>query len=593
MADAKGFSAGLGIDPSQTPVYGTTEEELQNIQDALKQNLAAVEKRYQQPNLWQVAAGFLKPQLGGFAASLGSASEALAEQVEKRKEMEIPLAQMRSQLAQSNLILQKNVDVSNQIRDWQSKPENQGKLPPPTLIANWKAAAPGLPAVKAFEEQSKAAREQMELQTRAQENAMRAAELNRQLGISVPGAGTIVSPTTVTGGVPGGAPPSGAPTDTSSPIPRIESGNQSGAYNPKTGAAGPWQVMKNTSKDPGFGVTPAKDDSEAELNRVGRDYYHALEQHYQNPVSAAIAYNMGPKAFEDWVSKGSNYADLPKETKDYVAQYAILQNIPNAKSAAESERGPKKILSTGESNFNPLYTQADAAKLRTVNDESLNKVATDRYASLESVANPQTYAESNNAIDQMIKTISKNPDLAKKVTNPLAQRGGLLGGLLNAAEAGMGFHVAGIAGNLNLPVKSAIIGSYDPKTERPFYDLLNTQAAKIAQIQQQMGNVNPGTIRNGEIQIYKNASANPDVQGPNVILYNLQYTKLNNEMLHEMYTKANSILNGKDSDYALNPNSRRQMMDILSSPAMADIQNKYEKRFASLNDQFQRTLGVR
>ena len=39
----------------------------------------ALEKRYEQPNWFKVAAGFAKPQLGGFTASLGSAAEALGK----------------------------------------------------------------------------------------------------------------------------------------------------------------------------------------------------------------------------------------------------------------------------------------------------------------------------------------------------------------------------------------------------------------------------------------------------------------------------------------------------------------------------------
>jgi hypothetical protein len=42
--------------------------------------------------------------LGGFLASVGSASQALGETEEKRREAELPIAQMRTQLAQSKIL---------------------------------------------------------------------------------------------------------------------------------------------------------------------------------------------------------------------------------------------------------------------------------------------------------------------------------------------------------------------------------------------------------------------------------------------------------------------------------------------------------
>ena len=62
-----------GVDVTKINPYGANIEDLQSIRDATQQAVTALEQRYQQPNLFKVAAGFLKPQLGGFGASLGSA----------------------------------------------------------------------------------------------------------------------------------------------------------------------------------------------------------------------------------------------------------------------------------------------------------------------------------------------------------------------------------------------------------------------------------------------------------------------------------------------------------------------------------------
>jgi hypothetical protein len=93
--------------------------------------------------------------------------------------------------------------------------------------------------------------------------------------------------------------------------------------NPKTspkGARGPMQVMPGTNRDPGFGVKPAQDDSEAERARVGRDYLGAMVGRYNDPAKALAAYNAGPGRVDAAISKhGSNWlAHMPAETRAYV-----------------------------------------------------------------------------------------------------------------------------------------------------------------------------------------------------------------------------------------------------------------------------------
>ncbi len=90
------------------------------------------------------------------------------------------------------------------------------------------------------------------------------------------------------------------------------------------GAQGKMQVMPATNKNPGYGVAPAKDDSDAERTRVGRDYLQAMLKEYGGDVNKALAaYNAGPGALDKAVkeAKGGDYlALLPKETQDYVAK---------------------------------------------------------------------------------------------------------------------------------------------------------------------------------------------------------------------------------------------------------------------------------
>lgn len=87
------------------------------------------------------------------------------------------------------------------------------------------------------------------------------------------------------------------------------------------GAQGEMQVMPGTSKDPGFGVKPAANNSPDELARVGRDYLDAMSSRYDGEADKAMAaYNAGPGAVDAAIKAHGDawLAHLPKETQDYV-----------------------------------------------------------------------------------------------------------------------------------------------------------------------------------------------------------------------------------------------------------------------------------
>jgi hypothetical protein len=106
---------------------------------------------------------------------------------------------------------------------------------------------------------------------------------------------------------------------------QIESGNRDFRPNdaPTTSSAGAlygMQVMPSTAHNPGFGVTPAANESAAEYNRVGRDYATAMQQRYGDNAQAFGAYNAGPGAMDRAISQGgANYRSLlPNETRTYI-----------------------------------------------------------------------------------------------------------------------------------------------------------------------------------------------------------------------------------------------------------------------------------
>lgn len=88
------------------------------------------------------------------------------------------------------------------------------------------------------------------------------------------------------------------------------------------GAKGITQVMPATGVDPGYGVQPLKNQSEAEYKRFGRDYFIAMLREFDGDAGKALAaYNYGPVNVKSLIKKhGSSwFKSLPAETQDYVA----------------------------------------------------------------------------------------------------------------------------------------------------------------------------------------------------------------------------------------------------------------------------------
>jgi len=91
-------------------------------------------------------------------------------------------------------------------------------------------------------------------------------------------------------------------------------------------AKGDMQVMDATNANPGFGVTPAKDNSPAERARVGADYMKALVQNYGgDPAKAWAAYNAGPGNVDKAIADAKN-AGTPDAWMDALAKYQSPAN---------------------------------------------------------------------------------------------------------------------------------------------------------------------------------------------------------------------------------------------------------------------------
>lgn len=102
------------------------------------------------------------------------------------------------------------------------------------------------------------------------------------------------------------------------------------------GALGISQVMPKTGSDPGYGVLPLQNHTEAEYRRFGRDYLAAMLRNYGGDRRKALAaYNAGPGAVDSAIR---NYGDdwlghLPMETQNYVPN--VLRRLPKVPTPAQ------------------------------------------------------------------------------------------------------------------------------------------------------------------------------------------------------------------------------------------------------------------
>lgn len=155
---------------------------------------------------------------------------------------------------------------------------------------------------------------------------------------------------------------SGAPAVAQSPMAQMyaitaktESGSRetnsdgSTVTSPK-GAQGVMQVMPSTNIDPGYGVTPAQDNSPAERARVGRDYLTAMLSRYGNdPRLAWAAYNGGPGTLDSAIAQAKKtgvdpISLMPPETQKYVTKNMSMLTDGQGAAAAELNMPTKAAM---------------------------------------------------------------------------------------------------------------------------------------------------------------------------------------------------------------------------------------------------------
>ena len=223
------------------------------------------------------------------------------------------------------------------------------------------------------------------------------------------------------GGAGGGAPAMGA----GELLPRMteitavsESGNRERdgrgrLITSPAGAQGRMQVMPGTNVDPGFGVSAARDGSDEERTRVGRDYLAAMVDRYKDPAQAWAAYNAGPGRVDAAIKRGGNnwLSMLPAETREYVRK-----NVAALGGDAPAQAGLRVIPGGRMDREAKADARADAREARAeAREERLVRAEEGKRTELPKVpaATMKAYVDNNASmrkIDRALQAVDAYPD---------------------------------------------------------------------------------------------------------------------------------------------------------------------------------------
>lgn len=172
------------------------------------------------------------------------------------------------------------------------------------------------------------------------------------------------------------------------------------------------QVMPATAANPGFGITPARDNSPEEYNRVGAELFQKLTEKYNGDTQkAAAAYNAGFGRVNQNLARNNgqlNVAQLPKETQGYLQKIGntISNFIPTAQAAPAQRNVPQAFPEEGVAVATGRGVQGSPSIMGPVSPEQVQQQAQNEVQGLAQYITPGAAAQTPAAMDFV------NPDEA-------------------------------------------------------------------------------------------------------------------------------------------------------------------------------------
>jgi len=540
------------LDPSKINLYGAEPADTEEYQKALQSSVDALQQRYANPNWFNVAAGFLKPQLGGFAAGLGSASQAMGENLEKQRESQLPLAQMRAQLAASKIAMGQKSTAAKEFSDWQAsgKPMDEKTYARLTGLAPESSTATAAKAAYEGEQKNQG--------ILAQQQSLRQAQSGQALQLA-------------------------QQQFASGAISRDEYQQQLAAikasYSPTQpvtsarpiGAAGTTNMVEGAPSS--VGNTPESYAKQSDLRKI------------------SDAKNIPFDAAKEIADTRAQLPSLNAEDKANALGY--IKDLENGltgktaltpESSATKPKAEKTVISspfaTNEQGLDPEALRAQVA----TNEAS----AKTRFDALEKAAGPTSYQPAKQVIEDQMSLIRKNPELAKQVTSILS-KGDFASQIATMLEKGVGVSLGGISGQIHFPVSAIKQAGWTDK-QRDLAQTLANNYAKMAVYQQRLNNVNPNAASNAEAGLYNGMTPTMETT-PNASLRSMGHFLTDLDATNAQYKFVNDIYHGRHPDISVAKNVPDRYSAIMSHPSFANVYEPFGEEHKNINEAFQRHLA--
>lgn len=525
-----------GLDQANINFYGAEPSDIAEYQKSLQASVDALEQRYANPNWFNVAAGFLKPQLGGFAASLGSAGQALGENLEKQRESALPLAQMRAQLAASKITMGQRASVADMMA--KRKP---GEPLTPEFVADITARAPGSSIAQALKDQLATQQAQQQLSSSEQSNAMQRVQLARSMGQEPnPADIALIS--------------AGATVRTPKPSDAITSVSAPGA--PAAAGAVPSPATPSAAT-PSAAVPSSTPGAEG------------LAVYTGTALPAAQL-----KALQSAADAGDEQA------KDLLRAY-------KASPAAKEPPLPQVVKPPGIKDMPDPKRQQAVTEAVSKHAAELEKVSNERYANLTTFTAPENLLAIHSATKTVLTMMDEDPARANRVLN-LVRKAGPVAAALNAgASAQLSSNLGSVGGALSLPVEAWLKANLSPDdqvyTDKLLNSLMTLRAAGV-----KLSAISPTALVNHPSAMGSVQAMNFDMGQTPAALYNsVKHFQINQDFLKEYHALYNSELERADS------NSLAKFTDAFHSPKLKELSDRYEKVHDALDKSYIRGLSKR
>jgi hypothetical protein len=510
----------LATDPSRVNPAGAQQSDLEEYQKSLDAQIKALEQRYANPNWFKVAAGFLKPQLGGFFASVGSASEALGQNIEEQRAAELPIAQMRSQLAQSKILTGQNKTVADMVAEYQAS----GQPLTPEFVAKVNAIAPDSPSAKALVSQLAAAQKQRELSSSEQANAMQRIQMARQMG----------------------TPPN--PAD----LALVASGSPT---LPNQATKAPTEAAPTTS----LSALEQKRLTE-DLARIQRDK-ESLTREMSRKQSSSTAMPIFEKEMNDLLKKES-------EINSKLGGAPATTSAPSAK-AEGTEYLPMTVAIPKLSDVPDPQRQALITEQTKSRAADLEKGSTERFNNLKNLVAPEYTSAVTAANKTALSLMEDHPELAMKVLNLVRGSGPLAAAMNQGVSAQFNSTAGSFGGAVQFPVEAFVSAKLNPQ-EQEYADALLNSLSTLKAYSLKMGGVSPTALVNHPAGMTLTQQINFDRNQTPASLYNqLMHFQMTTDFLKDYNNALNQEFNRVD------PASLTRMTDAFNSPKLSGIADRY------------------